>query len=41
MRVAVRVLFDNGHQANSEVVILRLEEGTEPFRVLFWRDLLE
>lgn len=40
-RVVVRVVFDNGHQAASEVVILRLDEGPEPFHVLSWRDLLE
>jgi general secretion pathway protein K len=40
-RVAIRVVFDNGHQAASEVVILRLDEGPEPYRVLSWRDLLD
>ena len=40
-RVAIRVVFDNGHQAASEVVILRLDEGPEPFRVLSWRDQLD
>lgn len=40
-RIGVRVVFDNGHQASSEVVILRLEEGPEPYRVLAWRDQLD
>lgn len=40
-RVAVRVVFDNGHQASSEVVILRFDEGPEPYRVLSWRDQLD
>lgn len=40
-RVTVRVAFDNGRRMSSEVVILRLDEGPEPFRVLSWRDQLD
>jgi len=37
-RVKVRVDFDNGRRIGSEAVILILEEGNEPYRVLSWRD---
>lgn len=40
-RVAVQIVFENGHKAASEVVILRLDDGPEPYRVLAWRDLLD
>jgi general secretion pathway protein K len=40
-RVAVRIVFENGHLAASEVVILRLDDGPEPYRVLAWRDQLD
>ena len=38
MRVAVRVDFDNRRQVRAEAVILLLEDGDAPFRVLSWRD---
>lgn len=41
VRATVRVAFDNGHRASSEVVILRFDEGPEPYRVLSWRDQLD
>jgi general secretion pathway protein K len=40
-RVTIRVAFDNGRQIASEVVILILEEGDQPFSVLSWRDGLD
>ena len=38
-RVGVRVDFENGRQMRSEVVVLLLDSGTEPYGVLSWRDL--
>jgi general secretion pathway protein K len=38
MRVTARILFDNGRQVGAEAVILVVDEGEEPFRVLSWRD---
>jgi general secretion pathway protein K len=38
-RVGVRVDFENGRQMRSEVVVLLLDNGTEPYGVLSWRDL--
>jgi len=38
MRVFVRVDFNNGRQVRAEAVILLLEDGDAPFRVLSWRD---
>jgi len=38
MRVTVRIAFDNGRRVSAEVVILPLDEGEEPFRVLSWHD---
>jgi general secretion pathway protein K len=40
-RVTIRVALDNGRQIASEVVILILEEGDQPFSVLSWRDGLD
>jgi general secretion pathway protein K len=37
VRVRVRIAFDNGRQAASEVVVL-LNADEEPYRVLSWRD---
>lgn len=37
-RVTVRIAFDNGHTENAEVVMLRFEEGEQPFAILSWRD---
>ena len=37
-RVQVQILLDNGRSARAEVVILIFRDGTEPFRVLSWRD---
>jgi general secretion pathway protein K len=37
-RVIVRIVFDDGQRAVSEVVILMFEEGNEPYSVLSWRD---
>jgi len=41
MRVTVRIAFDNGRQTGAEVVILMLDDGNEPYRVLSWRELLD
>ena len=38
MRVAMRIDFDNRRQARAEAVILLLDDGDAPFRVLSWRD---
>ncbi len=38
MRYAVKMAFDNGFHARSEVVILLFEDGNEPFAVLSRRD---
>src|SRR4029077_9565706 len=38
MRVNVRIRFDNGRQMSSEVVILLLDDGAEPYRIMSWRD---
>jgi general secretion pathway protein K len=40
-RVNVRVQFDKGRQMSSEVVILVLVDGSEPYRILSWRDELD
>ena len=37
VRVRVWIAFDDGHQENSEVVILVFDEGDQPFAVLSWR----
>ena len=37
-RVSVQVTMDNGRRVRAHVVILLLEEGEEPYRVLFWHD---
>jgi general secretion pathway protein K len=37
-RVELQIRLDNGRVARAEVVILVLERGFEPFRVLSWRD---
>jgi general secretion pathway protein K len=37
-RITVSVAFDNGRRSAAEVVILLLEDGDEPYRVLSWRN---
>jgi general secretion pathway protein K len=37
-RISVAVAFDNGRRTSAEVVILLLEDGDEPYRVLSWRN---
>jgi general secretion pathway protein K len=37
-RINVDVVFDSGRRAAAEAVILLLEEGDEPYRVLSWRN---
>ncbi|WP_084143811.1 general secretion pathway protein GspK [Methylocapsa acidiphila] len=37
-RTKIRVAFENGRSINAEVVILVLEPGGEPYRILSWRD---
>ncbi len=37
-RINVAVAFDSGRRADGEAVILLLEEGGEPYRVLSWRN---
>lgn len=38
MRAAVEVVFDRGRRVKADVVILLLEDGPEPYRVLAWTD---
>jgi general secretion pathway protein K len=38
VRVTVRVDFDNRRRVGAEAVILLLDDASEPFRVLSWRD---
>jgi general secretion pathway protein K len=37
-RITVVIDFDGGRRSTSEVVILLLDEGDEPYRVLSWRN---
>jgi general secretion pathway protein K len=41
VRVNVRVQFDNGYQTSSDMVILLVDDGAEPYRILSWRDELD
>jgi general secretion pathway protein K len=41
IRVAVRVIFQNGRQTGSEVIILLSDTGAEPYSVLSWRDEID
>ncbi len=38
VRVTARIAFDNGQRMRTEIVIFLLDNGTEPYRVLSWRD---
>jgi general secretion pathway protein K len=38
MRVNVDIEFDHGRRTAAQVVILLLEGGEEPYRILSWRD---
>ncbi len=38
VRVTVRLEFDNGRRVGAEAVILPVQDGDEPFRILSWRD---
>ncbi len=40
-RVTVRIDYDNGRRAKSEVVILPFDDGAEPYSILSWHDELE
>jgi general secretion pathway protein K len=37
-RLTIRLDFDNGRRINAVAVIVILEDGDEPFRILSWRD---
>jgi general secretion pathway protein K len=37
-RLKIRMGLENGRRVAAEVVILVLQDGNEPYRVLFWRD---
>jgi general secretion pathway protein K len=37
-RVTSQITFDSGQRVTSEVVVFILDNGTEPYRVLTWRD---
>jgi general secretion pathway protein K len=38
MRVTARIAFDSGQRVTSEAVIFILDSGSDPYRVLTWRD---
>jgi general secretion pathway protein K len=38
VRVTPRITFDDGQRMSADIVIFRLDNGTEPYRVLSWRD---
>ncbi len=38
MRVSVGLRLDDGTRSNAQIVILLRDDGTEPYRILFWRD---
>lgn len=38
VRVTPRILFDDGQRMSADIVIFMLDNGTEPYRVLSWRD---
>jgi len=38
VRVTPRVTFDDGQRMSADIVIFLLDSGTEPYRVLSWRD---
>jgi general secretion pathway protein K len=40
-RLTIVIDFDSGRRSASEVVILLLEEGDEPYRVLSWRNAVD
>jgi len=33
-----RIVFDDGQRMSADIVIFILDNGTEPYRVLSWRD---
>lgn len=38
VRVTARIAFDSGQRMTTEAVIFLLDNGTEPYRILTWRD---
>jgi general secretion pathway protein K len=38
VRVTPRITFDDGQRMSADIVIFILDNGTEPYRVLSWRD---
>jgi general secretion pathway protein K len=38
LRVIARIAFDSGQRMTSEAVIFMLDSGTDPYRILTWRD---
>jgi general secretion pathway protein K len=38
VRVTPRIAFDDGQRMSADIVIFLLDNGTEPYRVLSWRD---
>ena len=36
--MTARITFDSGQRMTTEAVIFVLDSGTEPYRVLTWRD---
>jgi general secretion pathway protein K len=38
LRVTARITFDSGQRMTTEAVIFVLDSGTEPYRILTWRD---
>jgi general secretion pathway protein K len=37
-RVKVHIAFDRGRRVSAEVVVLRMDGGFEPYRILAWQD---
>jgi general secretion pathway protein K len=38
VRVTARIAFDSGQRMTTEAVIFLTDNGTEPYRILTWRD---
>ena len=38
LRVIVRIAFDSGQRMTTEAVVFMLDNGSEPYRILTWRD---
>jgi general secretion pathway protein K len=41
LRVTARIVFDSGQRMTTEAVIFLLDSGTDPYRILTWRDEMD